>query len=385
MSNASTARIRRAGASSGSPDVLTRELAAALDDAGAACTMVFASPDLDREVLANAFRAHLRADRVIGCTTAGEIGPGGLGAGGLVGFTLPASDFRVVHACIPNVRALRFADGEALVRELRDRLAAGGVTPTGRNTFAVLLIDGLSAREEVVVSATSSALRDIPLAGGSAGDGLRFHEAAVYADGAFRSGSAVVALVQTDRPFVPLKIEHFVPGAVKMVVTEADPSQRIVREINGEPAAEEYARLVGLEPGHLTAMAFATHPVVVQVGGRTYVRSIQKVNDDGSLTFFCAIDEGVVLTLGESAGFVESLATGMAAIDRQIGPPELVIGFDCILRRLEVERCDLEAPISQLFADHRVIGFSTYGEQFNAMHVNQTFTGIAIGAQPAPR
>jgi len=26
-----------------------------------------------------------------------------------------------------------------------------------------------------------------------------------------------------------------------------------------------------------------------------------------------------------------------------------------------------------------VIGFATYGEQFNSMHVNQTFTGIAIG------
>jgi hypothetical protein len=26
-----------------------------------------------------------------------------------------------------------------------------------------------------------------------------------------------------------------------------------------------------------------------------------------------------------------------------------------------------------------VIGFSSYGEQYRGMHVNQTFTGIAIG------
>jgi len=26
-----------------------------------------------------------------------------------------------------------------------------------------------------------------------------------------------------------------------------------------------------------------------------------------------------------------------------------------------------------------VIGFNTYGEQFNGMHLNQTFTGVAIG------
>ncbi len=361
-----------------------RALAAALEDAGAACTMVFASPDLDREALAAALRAHLHAEPVIGCTTAGEIGPHGLCAGGITALTLPADDFRVVHACIPDVRALGLVDGESLVQALRDRLAASGSPPNGKNTFAILLIDGLSTREELVVSTLSSALRDIPLAGGSAGDGLRFQETAIYADGAFRSATAVIAVVQSERPFLPLKIEHFVPDTTKLVVTEADPSHRIVREINGEPAAAEYARLVNVAPGKLTAMAFATHPVLVQVGGRTYVRSIQKVNDDGSLTFFCAIDEGVVLTLGRSAGIVESLAEGISVIEHTIGPPEIVIGFDCILRRLEVERSGLDAPISRLLADHHVVGFSTYGEQFNAMHVNQTFTGVAIGARPAP-
>jgi hypothetical protein len=27
---------------------------------------------------------------------------------------------------------------------------------------------------------------------------------------------------------------------------------------------------------------------------------------------------------------------------------------------------------------HRVVGFNSYGEQFNMLHVNQTFTGVAI-------
>jgi signal transduction histidine kinase len=31
-----------------------------------------------------------------------------------------------------------------------------------------------------------------------------------------------------------------------------------------------------------------------------------------------------------------------------------------------------------------VIGFATYGEQYNAMHVNQTFTGVAIGQPRMP-
>jgi hypothetical protein len=31
-----------------------------------------------------------------------------------------------------------------------------------------------------------------------------------------------------------------------------------------------------------------------------------------------------------------------------------------------------------------VVGFHTYGEQFNAMHLNQTLTGIAFGSRLEP-
>jgi hypothetical protein len=34
-----------------------------------------------------------------------------------------------------------------------------------------------------------------------------------------------------------------------------------------------------------------------------------------------------------------------------------------------------------LYQKHRVVGFHTYGEQLNAMHLNQTLTGVAFGAR----
>ncbi len=92
------------------------------------------------------------------------------------------------------------------------------------------------------------------------------------------------------------RTQHFVESDKRMVVTRADPGRRIVSEVNGKPAAREFARLVGLDVTELTPMIFATHPVVVRVGGQYFVRSIAKVNADDSLTFFCAIDEGIVLT-----------------------------------------------------------------------------------------
>ena len=46
-----------------------------------------------------------------------------------------------------------------------------------------------------------------------------------------------------------------------MAVTGADPARRIVRSINDEPAAPEYARLLGKDPAQLSPFTFAAHPV----------------------------------------------------------------------------------------------------------------------------
>src|SRR5690606_39804550 len=61
--------------------------------------------------------------------------------------------------------------------------------------------------------------------------------------------------------------------------------------------SEEYARAVGLEVTELTPQIFAAYPVMLRIGGEYFVRSIQKANPDGSLTFYCAIDTGLVLTV----------------------------------------------------------------------------------------
>ena len=45
-------------------------------------------------------------------------------------------------------------------------------------------------------------------------------------------------------------LNHLTPTEQRMVVTGADPARRVVHQINAEPAAQEYARLLGKEdPG----------------------------------------------------------------------------------------------------------------------------------------
>ncbi len=177
----------------------------------------------------------------------------------------------------------------------------------------------------------------------------------------------------------PFKCNSFEPTAVKFVVTEADIDKRIVRELNAEPAAKVYADAIGVPESDLNAYVFAAHPMIVRVGGDFYARSIQRANPDGSLTFFCAIDEGLVLTAAgrlDTLGVVEQMFMDTEA---EIGEVSGYIGFDCLHRRLDAERRQIVRDLEDLYRRHRVVGFNTYGEQFDAMHLNQTFSGIAIG------
>ncbi|WP_327194391.1 FIST C-terminal domain-containing protein [Novosphingobium organovorum] len=164
-----------------------------------------------------------------------------------------------------------------------------------------------------------------------------------------------------------------------MVITEADPETRTVFEINAAPAAEEYVRLTGQSPEVLDAHFFAAHPPMVRTGGQYHVRSIQSANPDGSLTFYCAIDSGVVLTVGEPIDRIEWMRELVETVSREVGTIDHVIGFDCVLNRLDAEDRQIVRELSRLYVDNKIIGFNTYGEQFLAAHMNQTFSGLAIG------
>lgn len=356
-----------------------QELYEAIQHPAAALSVFFCSTQHDLPRLEQELSRRFTGVPLIGCTSANEITPAGYMNGGIVGFSLLRPEFVTVSASIRNLRHFSIADGYRMVRDLRKDLdAASGPLPAD-STFAFLMIDGLSKCEEKLLSVISCALGDIPLFGGSAGGCLSFQRSYVFDGGRFRSDAAVLVLVRTRLPFRLFTNDHFVSSDTRMVVTDADPVNRIVSEINAEPAGREYARLLGLDVDHLTPLVFATHPVVVKVGGRYYTRSIQKLNADGSLTFFCAIDKGIVLTVAKSTDLLDSTRSLFDQINSDIGVPQLVIGCECILRAMELEEQDLKGAVGALFARNNVIGFGTYGEQYQAMHVNQTFTGAAIG------
>lgn len=356
-----------------------REFADSVDQPNPALVVFFCSPSMDREVVRDVLTRRFPDCSVVGCTTAGEITPNGYRDGSITGVSFSADHFHVVTRLVPRLNDFSIEDvraaGEYAVEGLKGEL---GDRFDPHRSFAMLLVDGLSRQEEALVSTLDSVLGAIPLFGGSAGDGLEFRDTYVFYDGRFVQDAAVLTLIQTDCGFEVFKFDHFQATDRKMVVTEADPDRRIVTEINAEPAAVEYARLVGLDETQLSPMIFASHPVVVRVGGDYHVRSIQQVEDDGSLRFYCAIDEGLVLTVADCNDMVSHLEATLDGLSRHIGQSQVIVGFDCILRRLEAERNQQTISVSDILSKYKVVGFNTYGEQYRSMHVNQTFTGVII-------
>ena len=355
-----------------------RELAHMIEQPDTSVVVFFASSDYDLERLSVELR-HTFQPPIIGCTTSGEITPLGYAQGSLSGFSIASNELQVHPYLIAPLRGFDAVNMKEVTGAVQERLAHTlKVTPEAR-AFGLLLIDGLSVMEEQVVAILANAVGDVPIAGGSAGDDLRFEKTYVYADGAFISDAALFALFITTLPYIAITTQHFVASEKRLVITKASPEKRIVQEINGRPAAQEYARVVGIEVDELKPMVFSTYPVMLRFGGEYYVRSIQKVNEDGSLTFFCAIDEGLVLRVAKGENLVDNLDNAFKQVRTKIPEIKLTIGFDCILRRLEVMNKGLEHEVNQIMMQNNVIGFSTYGEQFNSVHVNQTFTGIALG------
>jgi hypothetical protein len=377
--------VRQAVTTAARTEDALRELCHGLAQPDPSLVLLFCSPEYETPGFARGAAEAFPGAVVVGCTTAGEITPRGYIDNSVAGISFARPAFDAVAARIGPLREAEPAACGPLAQRLRAELEARHPAADGaaRNLFALTFFDGLAGREESVMSWVGGALSDIPVFGASAGDGLTFRRTRVLSEGAFHGDSAVLTLVATDHPIRPFRHQHFVSSARKLVVTGADPARRVVTEINAEPAVDEYARAIGYEVDQLTPMVFATHPLVVRLGGAEYVRSIQQANPDGSLTFYGAIDEGLVLTLAQGLDLCESLEALFRELRAEVGEPEAVLGFDCVLRRLEAEHDQTKPRVSRLLQANRVLGFSTFGEQFGSMHVNQTFTGVAIG-RPVP-
>jgi hypothetical protein len=371
-------RVSMASASSSHPDAGTAvaELAGALGDT-APLFAVFVTPGYDLDATAAAIQTWC-GGRVIACTSSGNIGPDGYAKAGMIAVSFSGGGLRARTIPVGST------DVSQAVEQVSVDLSELHAMWEDSDGFAVLLVDGLTRREDRLAAALMAALGDVPIIGGSAGDGLTFTRTAVLCDGHFVDDGATLTMVTLDTPFRLFRLQHHEPSDIILVATDATPDQRLVRALNGRTAAEAYAEAVGLSLDALDPVVFSTHPLILLAAGQSWVRSISAVNPDGSLSMFAAVQPGDALRLGRPVGMIEKLEARFADVTADLGRLSGVLAFDCVLRRLEFEERGIDTRIGRLLAEKGAVGFSTYGEQFNGMHMNQTLVAVAFGAGSDP-
>lgn len=379
MPHTHTEGVVTATANATDVELVAQELARQLIHPHLGFVLFFCSAEYDLQSLGETLDQYFGGINLVGCTSAGEITAQGYDRGCVSAIGFDHRSFSIASALIDEMERFSLIDAQQLVERLVSDCRNNELATIKGHSFALTLLDGLSSREEVVLGALSAAFGSIPHFGGSAGDDNHLTHTHVYYNGEFHTGAAVVVLFNTWLDFEVFSTHHILPRDEKLVVTRADSTSRRVYELNAAPAALEYAELIGVPLEALDHRLFAAHPLAVRIGGQYYVRSIQRVNDDLSLTFYCAVENGIVLTAMQPGPLLPDLQGVFDGLRERLGPLLLTIGCDCFLRRLEIEGRDGVEPVSAFLRSQNVIGFNTYGEQFNGMHINQTFTGVAIG------
>jgi hypothetical protein len=205
----------------------------------------------------------------------------------------------------------------------------------------------------------------------------------VFVGAEVATDAAAVVLAHAPHAFDLVKHQHYLPTATRLAVTAADPTTRRIDELDGRPAAEAFAEAIGLDTRDaVTALKDAAflHPVTFSCGGDAYVRSVRTVEPDGAMHFYCAVEEGMVLEVSGREDMKHALARTVDAQVAAHGRAELFIGFNCILRALEMEQLGVQADLASEWSRlaRHSIGFDTYGELWNGLHINQTLVGVAL-------
>lgn len=351
------------------------EIAASIDTSDDALKFIFFSSNYNKFRMQNALKSKFGRN-VMACSTAGEISPKGFTKYSTVGASISSKIVKFKKYEINDLTKFNINDAFEIRRDFDEEF---NFNINDVDKYAgILLIDGKSMLEDKVIALLYKVFMPLKIVGGSAGDDLHFVETNVFNDGELRSNAASLVLLRSETPFRVFKTQFFKPMSDKIVITDASPRQRIVYEINGERAAIEYANILNIPVEELNPYTFAKHPFVLQIGNNLYVRSIEKMNNDYSLSFFSAIDVGLVLRVAEPTDIVQDYSKLFDNLKNELGENYFLIAFDCIHRRYLAEHDKIDNEVNNLFRLQNVVGFHTYGEQFMGMHTNQTLTGIAF-------
>lgn len=298
------------------------------------------------------------SDNVVLCSTAGECTSHGYKNGVITGFeySLEECEVNTVEILYPPIKSKK---------KLEDTYLKVKNNP---NSFLLLLCDGLSGMEESILTTLFFIKDDFKIIGGSAGDNLKFDETAIYI-GSKKVHSAAL-FFNSKKQVQILKENIYIPTGDNLLITEADPINRIVKKFNGNPASTEYAKILGVKESELQSH-FMNHPLGKIYKDDIFIASPMKINADKSITFYCQLLPNTFVSILKPTDAISRLRTTLNSISIKAN---FIFQVNCILRSLKFQEENLWSAYDKEILSFcpNASGFVSYGEQFYKNHSNQT-------------
>lgn len=341
---------------------LGKALAQALGCPPSACWL-FSAPEGDLAGLVSGVREAVETDNLIGCTTDGEISSDGFTTGSavLAGIAAEGISFQVIQA--GNLSR----DSEAAGRRLAEAFDSDV-------RYIQIFSDGLTGNGCAILRGMHSVVSaDVPVGGGTAGDGGQFIRTWQFIGDRILTDAVVGIGWKGDFSIGTGVSSGWAPVGLAKKVTRA--SGNVLYELNGEPALHVYERFLGKHAAKLPAVG-VEYPLGIisecSENQREFLllRATMSVDRaEGSIRFAGEIPEGAMvhLTCGDSASILKAAEEAYGqAMDMLDGhAPGMVFFYSCMARKtvLGLHTRDEFARIRRKMPPGLpMIGFYTYGE-----------------------
>jgi signal transduction histidine kinase/CheY-like chemotaxis protein/HPt (histidine-containing phosphotransfer) domain-containing protein len=272
------------------------------------------------------------------------------------------------------------AAAAAVIAELKQKTAGEKINPD--EYLGLIFFDGLCLGELIMKEFSIEQSLNMAFIGGAAADEMTFTKTLVGAGGKLSGDGLIAVILKMKIPFFFNHYVHYIPTEKTFTITRVEIMQRIAWEINGEPAAEFYARLVGVnDVSKLTDDIFAKNPFGLVLGDSIYVRSPNGVVNGTGLQFYCYIEAGSKVHLLKQGDILTHSEESLASAEHFLPGIQGCLLFNCVQRYLELKELNKVDAFNNVFSKHPMIGFNTYGEELFAHH-NQTLTAVFFGNPP---
>jgi hypothetical protein len=341
------------------------------------CIVFFAALSHDGAIIGQTLQASFPAAHIIGCSSNGEFTDGHFGKGGVAALALYDDTVGALASTQLALDAGIRQGASAAAERLGQQLGVPLRELDPQRYVGIALLEGAKGREEQINEALGDVAPLLSFVGGSAGDNISFSGTWVFAAGRQEKDACALLVVELLRPFAILKTCNFVPTPTELTVTRADPSRRLILEIDGKPAAQRYAELIGAKAEELAFSHFLENPLGLMIDGEAWLRS--GVRTDGNALFFaCAVLEGMTLHLMQATDIVEDTKHAFVRAAQQLGAPlRAAVLFNCAYRMLEVQLKGVQESYHQALSALTHAGLHSNGESYLG-HINQTLTGLVI-------